>query len=91
MRTSHPGSQLFSQSGHNIASAFPPNAGEILPWRMQFKIRPPLWRVQTLGCFSICLVLADKNNYLADTIQNLSAILAGNKFELCLALLSIRC
>ena len=27
-----------------------------------------------------------KINYLADKIQNLSATLAGNKFELCLAL-----
>ena len=31
--------------GHDITSAFPPNAGDILPWLMKFNIRPPLWRV----------------------------------------------
>ena len=41
-----------------------------------------------LGCFDICLLLADRINYLGDEIQNLSATLAGNKFELCLALVS---
>ena len=67
-------------------SASPPNVGEILPWRMKFNIHPPLWRVKKLECFNILLELANKINYLADKIQNISATLVGNKFELCLAL-----
>ena len=74
------GSHITLEAGHYITSAFPPNAGEILPWRMKFKIR------QTLGCLNIFLVLADILIYLADKIQNLCATLTGNKFELCLAL-----
>ena len=38
-------------------------------------------------CFDIYLVLADRLINLADKIQNLSATLAGNNFELCLALI----
>ena len=38
-----------TQSGHDITSAYPPNADENLPWRIKFKSRPPLWRVRKLG------------------------------------------
>ena len=38
------------QAGHDIVTAFPPNADEILPWRITIKMRPPVWRVQKLGC-----------------------------------------
>ena len=74
--------------GHHITSAFLPNADEILPWRMKFNIRPPKDPLagKKLGCFNLFLALADKINYLGDTIQNLSATLAGTKCELCLAL-----
>ena len=30
-------------------STYPPNAGNNLPWRIQFKSHPPLWRVKKLG------------------------------------------
>ena len=37
------------RTGNDITSAYPPNAGKNLPWRIQLKSRPPLWRVRTLG------------------------------------------
>ena len=40
------------------------------------------WRVKKLGCFDMCLVLADGLINLADPF----ATLAGRKFELCLGL-----
>ena len=47
--------------GHNIVSDFPPNADEILTWRIKlFKIRPPLWRVKTWDICNILLVLANR-------------------------------
>ena len=43
-----------------IVPAFPSNADEILPWRIKFKIRPPLWRVKNWDIFNILLVLTDR-------------------------------
>ena len=42
---------------------------------------------ENLECFNIFLVLADRLIDLVNNIQNMSATLLGNKFELCLALI----
>ena len=46
---------------------------------------------KTLGCFNIFLVPADRLINLEDNIQNMSATLSDNKFELCLALVKMKC
>ena len=48
------------QAGHDIVPAFLPKADEILPWRIQFKMCPPLWRVENWDIFNIFLGLADR-------------------------------
>ena len=42
-------SREWLRPGNDIRSAYPPNAGKNLPWRIQFKSHPPLWRVHKLG------------------------------------------